>query len=332
MPEILVNVYRDQLIESSHYGDIVVVSKKGQIIYRVGNQRKISYWRSAAKPFQVLPVVLSGAADKYNFTDKELAVMTASHSGEKQHVELIYSILNKIGLDERALLCGTHLPYHKPTAQFLIQNKKRIKPVYNNCSGKHAGLLALCCYYDWSIDNYYQQDHPAQKLLLKIVSEFTGYPRENIFMGEDGCGVIVFGLPLKNMAYAYTRLVNPELLPSKYRRGALRIINSMKKHPEIIAGSGRFNTDLMQVAGDKLTAKSGAEGIFCMGLKNGAGIAIKIIDGNKRAVPPVVVELLSQLSILSKKETEKLKNYHYYSIINNHDHIVGKIKPVFELI
>lgn len=153
MSEVLIKIYRGNLIENIYRGDISIVDKKGKSILLVGDNKKITYWRSAAKPIQALPVISSGAADKYKLADKEIAIMASSHNGEQKHVKLIYNILVKIGLDEKALLCGIDPPVHKPTAIYLHQNKIKISPVYNPCSGKHVAQLTLCQYYGWRIND-----------------------------------------------------------------------------------------------------------------------------------------------------------------------------------
>lgn len=151
MSEVLIKIYRGNLVENIYRGDIAIVNRKGEVFFSVGDSEKITYWRSAAKPIQVMPVIYSGAADKYKLTTKEIAIMASSYNGEEKHIELIYKILDKIGLDKKALLCGVHPPFHKPTAKYLYKNKIKISPIYNPCSGKHVAQLTLCQYYGWRI-------------------------------------------------------------------------------------------------------------------------------------------------------------------------------------
>lgn len=311
MSDILIKIYRGNLIENTYRGDISIVDKKGNPIFSVGDNKKIAYWRSAAKPIQALPVIYSGAADKYKLTDKEIAIMASSHNGEEKHIELIYNILVKIGLDEKALLCGILPHVHKPTAKYLHQNKIKISPVYNPCSGKHVAQLILCQYYGWTINDYYKLEHPVQQMILNVVAKMTKYPKEEIYLGIDNCGVPVFGLPIKNMSYAYTRIANWELLPLEYRQSAKRIFLSMIKYPEIVGGTGRFDTDLIRVSEGKLLAKSGADGVFCIGVRNenGIGITVKMESGNMKFLPLVVVQILYQLKILPKEKLNQLKKH-----------------------
>ncbi|MFW6301116.1 MAG: asparaginase [Bacillota bacterium] len=331
MYEELVNVYRGKLVESIHNGAIAVVAPNGEILASVGQPEQKTYWRSAAKPIQAIPLIADGVADYYGLTDREIAVISASHSGEDLHIELVRSILDKIGLDESALKCGTHYPYNKKAKEKLVSAGKEPTEIYNNCSGKHSGLLALCQYNDWNIENYFALEHPLQQVLLKYIALMTGVKKEKIVTGEDGCGVVVYGLPITSMARAYARLANPEYLPADLEPAAARIRDAMIKNPEAVGGTGRFNTDLMAAAGDYLVAKVGAEGIFSLGIKGGPGITIKIGDGNKRAIPPVIMKLLAEFIDLSKEELDSLSEYQEPSVTNHRDHKVGKIIPTFKL-
>ncbi|MFW5986110.1 MAG: asparaginase [Halanaerobiales bacterium] len=331
MPEILAEVYRNQLVESRHRGNVVLVNNEGELRGKVGDENTVTYWRSAAKPLQALPVIFSGAADRYGFTDKELAVMAASHNGEDRHTAAVNSILEKIDLPESALDCGIHPPLHKETANRLRAEGEKPRQIHNNCSGKHAGILTLCRFYNWPFENYILPDHPSQKLWLKVIAEITDFSEEKIYTGEDGCGVVVFGLPLRNMAYAYARLANPETLPGKYRKAAVKITSVMEENPEMVAGESRFDTDLMRVLGNRLFAKSGAEGVFSLGIHGGCGITIKIEDGRSRAIPAVVTNLLTQLNLMGEKELDELQKYYNPVIENHHQHQVGRIVAKFNL-
>jgi len=336
MPEVLIKMYRGNLIENIYKGDIAIVNRKGKIIFSLGDSEKITYWRSAAKPIQALPVIYSGAADKYKLTDKEIAIMASSHNGEQKHVKLIYNILVKIGLDEKALLCGILPPVHKPTAKYLHQNKIKISPVYNPCSGKHVAQLTLCQYHGWRINDYYKLEHPVQQMILDIVAKMTEYPKEKIYLGIDGCGVPVFGLPIKNMSFAYTRIVNWESLFSEYQQAAKRIFLSMVKYPEIVGGTNRFDTDLMRISEGKLLAKSGADGVFCIGVRNnnnnkGIGITIKMESGNMKFLPMVVIQVLFQLKILSKEKLTQLEKYCPSWVKNYRNEKVGTFISDFKL-
>lgn len=327
MSEIILEVIRGNLVENIHRGDIAIVGHNNKEITGIGNPGKITYWRSSAKPFQVLPVILSGAAEKYNFTDKELAVMSASHSGQRLHIELVNSILKKINLKKEALKCGTHPPFHKPTRKDLQKRGEKPKKIHNACSGKHAAQLALCQYYDWDLENYFEADHPVQKKIIKVISEVTEYPLNKIEIGVDGCGVPVFGMPLKNMALAYYYLIDRKSMPSKYREASTQIFEAIINNPEVVAGTNRFDTDLMKATNKKIIAKAGADGVFCLGIKDKGGISLKIEDGDMKSIFPVIVELLSKLNILSEEELKELSYYHKPVVKDHRGEIVGKYVP-----
>jgi len=172
MSEILVKIYRGNLVKNLYRGDITVVNDEA------GDCEKITYWRSSAKPIQALPVVYSGAADKYKLTEKEIVILASSHSGEEEHIQLIRNILNKIKLSEKNLLCGAYPAFRKSTTNSLLQDKNKAKPIYNPCSGKHAAQLILCKYYGWSINDYYKIEHPVQKMILNVISKVTKYSKK----------------------------------------------------------------------------------------------------------------------------------------------------------
>ncbi|MFW6148995.1 MAG: asparaginase [Atribacterota bacterium] len=336
MSEVVIKIYRGNLIENLYRGDVSIVNKNSNSIYSLGDEQKLTYWRSAAKPIQALPIIFSGAYQKYNFTNQELAIMAASHNGEEKHIRLVYSILEKINLSEKDLKCGICPPVHRPTAYYLKKNGIKISPVYNPCSGKHVAQLALCKYYGWSIADYYSVNHPVQQMILDIVGDISEYPKRKIYLGIDDCTVPVFGMPIKNMSKAYARIANWELLPKKYKQAVQKIFSSMVNNPDIVGGTDRFDTDLMKVSDGNLLAKSGADGVFCIGIRNEKensvlGITIKMESGNMKFLPMAVIRILEQIKILSEKQINKLKNYIPSGILNFRDEKIGFIISDFKL-
>ncbi|MBW2221819.1 MAG: asparaginase [Deltaproteobacteria bacterium] len=326
MSDILVNVTRGNAIESIHRGHIVVVNSKGDILYQLGNPDFNICLRSCAKPLQALPIITTGAADTFSFTPAELAVMSGSLNGQDFQVNTIKSILNKIGLDERALQCGIHRPSHRATAKKLQEEGRKPSPLHNNCAGKHTAMLALCVHHGWSLDNYISNEHPVQQLIVKTVSSMAEVPIEKVGIGIDGCGVPVFFLPLKNLATSYAKLT------STSDQDIHRLMEAILSHPEMIAGDERICTDIMRALGKKVFAKTGAEGGYAMSLmEKGWGVAIKIEDGNNRAIQPVTIEALKQLDIITKKEEDKLQTYHHPVIKNHRKETVGSIAAQFSL-
>ena len=337
MSEFLIRVSRGGHGESFHRGSIAVVDHRGNLLDRVGDPDFSTFLRSCAKPLQALPIVESGAAERFGFTPAELACMCGSLNGQDYQVRAVSSILAKIGLSEDHLQCGVHAPTHRPTAKQMEEEGKKPRPIHNNCAGKHAAMLALCVFHGWRTETYPREDHPVQQLILEKISKMTEVPKAEIKIGIDGCGVPVFGLPLRNLAFAFAKLAispNPEgkgIADSD--RPLHRLMKAVLDHPEMIAGDQRICTDVMRAVPKKVFAKTGAEGSYGLSLVDrGVGIAIKIEDGNPRALNPVVVEVLRQYEILKGEALEMLQSYGPKTILLNHrKDRVGEIEPVFQM-
>lgn len=324
MPEILANVYRGDEIESVHFGDVVVCNSKGEIVFSQGDPKLKTYFRSSAKPFQVLPLIRTGAYKKYDFTLPELSVMCASHSGESFHTETVQKILDKIGLGIENLKCGTHAPGHKPTLKKMRENGTPITAIHNNCSGKHSGALAFTVFNDWNIENYLEPNSDTQIQIKKILCEVTEEPK--IPTAVDGCSFPVFYLPLNKMALAFAKL-------AEHKTDDLRIVfEAMTQYPEFVAGTDRFDTQIMKMCPSKIVSKGGAEGIGCLGVSNGKesfGVALKISDGSSRAIPIVLAKVLHNFGVLTDSQLSEWLNGDS-GILKNHAGIeVGKIEPNF---
>jgi L-asparaginase II len=323
--------------ESFHHGSIAVVDKRGNLVDHVGDPDFSTFLRSCGKPFQALPVVESEAADRFGFTPAELACMCGSLNGQDYQVGAVSSILTKIGLSEDYLQCGIHAPMHWATTKQLEEEGKKPRPIHHNCAGKHAAMLALCVFYGWPTETYLKADHPVQQLILEKISEMTVVPREEIKIGLDGCGVPVFALPLRHLAFAFAKLAiapNPEgKAIGDPDRPLHRLMKAVLDHPEMIAGDERICTDVMRSAPRKVFAKAGAEGSYGLSLmERGMGIAIKIEDGNPRALNPVVVEVLRQYEILEEEALKMLQPYGpKIPIFNHRKDLVGEIEPIFQL-
>ncbi len=327
MSTILAHVYRGDLKESSIRGDWVITDNEGSVKHHVGDPEKVTFWRSSAKPFQALGVVKSGASEKYNFSQAELSVMCASHIGEEYHTEAVRSILQKIGLSESYLQCGVHPPYHKESADALTAKGQLPSSIHSNCSGKHAGMLALCQYHGWDPESYLEIHHPVQKETLELISVVTETPTSAIHIGVDGCGVPVFGLTLRGMARAWAHLASPSRLPLPLPQAAKVIADAMRAYPQYVSGTGMLCTLLMRAyASEGLVSKAGAEGVYCLGLpRKGVGLALKIEDGSARAIPAIILEILDGLGILPSAP-EELKDYRPLLVKNHREQVVGEIK------
>lgn len=322
---ILVHVTRGSLVESVHRGHVAVVSQTGEILASAGNPDSVTYWRSSAKPIQTIPVIHSGAADAFSLTDAELALMCGSHTGQSFHVETAQRILAKIGLSEDNLLCGAHAPADAPSARRLAERGEAPRAVHNNCSGKHAGMLALTRHLGADTSTYLQPDHPVCSQIKECIHQLTDLTPTELVLGTDGCGVPVYGLPVAKMAQAYARLSTPGSVPD-LQDAARRVVQAMVSHPEMVAGDHRICTNLMQVGGGRLIAKGGAEAVYCVGLVDaGIGIAIKIECGSSRATPPAIVEILRNLGVLNDDQIEALAMHHRPAVKNVAGKIVGEM-------
>jgi L-asparaginase II len=331
MNEILAKVYRGKTIESIHYGSVVVVDSSSKLVYRIGDPSFVTFLRSSAKPFQAIPAVESGVAEAFGFTQQEIAIIAGSHNGEKKHVKLVKSILKKVGLNKGFVQCGTHVP-HYYTASGMTPRKKKFSPLQHNCSAKHAGMLAMCVYKNWNLKNYLNPNHPVQKLILKRISELCEYPEKKIKIGIEGCGAPTHGLPLKNMAIGFSKLVTFRS-KNEITSQALQVVaDSMWKYPEMVSGRGRLDYALVTASKGKLICKAGAEALHCAAiLDKGWGLAIKILDGTRRAVNPASVEVYRQLEIIRKSRLKELRDFACPSIYNHKKAKVGFIKSDFQL-
>jgi len=330
IPAIVARVFRGQGIESLHCGSLAVVDADGRLRYKFGDPYLTIFMRSSAKPFQAIPVVESGAARKFDFTSKELAIMAGSHSGEAEHVETVRVILEKIGLSENDLKCGVQAPLRYTYMKETPEPGRQFAAIEHNCSGKHAAMLAVAVFKNLSTEDYLSPEHPVQQLIRKTVSEICRYPEENLVVAIDGCSAPNFALPLYNMALGYARLVTPNVVPKEQAKAYSAVARAMMEFPEMVAGSRRFETVLAHTQGEPLISKGGAEAMLCLSfVERHQGVAMKISDGNPRALLPVAVEFLYKMGVRTR--CPELDEYHRPIIRNWRDLEVGHIEPGFEL-
>ena len=330
MPKPLIKVLRGPLTESVHYGHIAVVDHTGRLIASWGDPHITTYMRSAAKPIQALEVILSGAADRYAFSDSQLAVMCASHYGEPQHLDTVTSILKTIGLDASTLQCGAVMPLKPAYCLELARRQVSPSPLLNDCSGKHAGMLAVCRHCGLDIQAYLDPEHPLQQRIIGHMARVCGMSRSDIAVGIDGCSAPVFGLPLFNMAQGYARLAHPDVLPTHYPSAIGRIFSSMTANPFLISGTNGFDTALIRHGRGDIIGKIGAEGIYCVAVRSkGLGIAIKASDGSDRPLAPTTLSVLRQLGIV--RNPLGLEAFVQPAVTNDKNQTVGSVQPVVDL-
>ena len=340
VPEPLVQVTRGAITESRHRGHVVAVDPEGTIVAHLGAPETVTFLRSSAKPYQAIPLVASGAADAFGFSEQEIALACASHSGESIHTEVAASMLRKIGLGPENLKCGVHEPFSAEVTRQLRKKGEQPNVLQNNCSGKHAGMLALALHLGAPTETYDVPENPVQLAIGDTVSLFSGVDLEDIAVGIDGCGVPVFGITVKAMALMYARLVAPPTeFEENIRKACQRIVQAMINYPELVGGTAdRLDTEMMRAAAGSLISKVGAEGVYTVGVlprkewPKGVGLALKIEDGeDHRARPTVVIESLRQLGVLNDESLEAISRYAFFPVRNHRGEVVGEVRASFTL-
>lgn len=329
MSTVLVEVQRGAVVECRHYGAIAVTDDTGKLVASAGDPQLLTYLRSAGKPFQALPIVTSGAADAFAFTDEELAVSAASHNGEAAHQLVIGGLLAKLGLDTDALRCGIVPPIDRETAARVGAGLLAPTPLHCDCSGKHTGMLAVCLQHGWPLETYKEPDHPLQREIKGVMGDFFGVPSDEIITATDGCGVPTFYASVANIARAWATLTTP---PEQYGEASRRVLDAMGAAPYMVAGRNRICTSLMDLAAPAVVVKTGAEGVFCMALRErGLGVAIKIEDGNGRGMATIAASVLTQLGVWDQATATQFLALHPPQIHNHTGTLVGELRPVFTL-
>ena len=312
---VLVEIARGDAVESRHRGAVAIANASGEIVLALGDIDTPIFPRSAVKAMQTIPLVESGAAAVFGLNDQELAVACGSHSGDDIHVETVRSLLAKAGVDESQLACGPHWPMSEKAARELIRADRRALPIHNNCSGKHAGMLAAARFLGLETVGYEQPEHPLQVMIARIISDISGIELAQCPMGMDGCSVPTWALPLRALATGFARFGSAGWLPPDRQAAAERLLKACFNAPVLVAGQGRLDTIVLTSLAPFVFSKGGAEGVHCAALPDqGLGIAIKIDDGSKRATDRVLAELLAVMappagSILTCQLSGAIRNW-----------------------
>ncbi|MDQ0201717.1 asparaginase [Neobacillus ginsengisoli] len=328
----LVEETRAGLIENIHSGMICGVNEKLETVYHVGNQEHYTYYRSAAKPIQALPVFLLNVITKYGLTREEAALFTASHRGETCHIAALESMLKKLPVNEDELFCPYSYPLNvEPREEMLRRNKEKRK-LYHNCSGKHMGFITVCRELGYPIEGYWEVDHPLQQQILNILSRLSEVPISEIKIGKDGCGVPVFAIPLKKMAMTYLKLACPDLIKDPLlQKTVTQMISIMNEHPIMVASEQFICSLLLQ--DQNIVAKGGAQGVYCFGLKKERlGFSLKVLNGSEEVWPIIVAAILEQIGYKNKDTINSLRALKPYIIKNDAGAEVGTVYERFLLI
>ncbi len=324
---ILVEVYREGVLESFHRGVICVVNDTGEIIFSRGDVSQICYPRSAMKFLQAIPLIELGGIVKFQLTLEEIAVMCGSHNAEPDHIRVVQSILNKIGLNKDDLHCGPQYPTSKIESDALIQRGEKPHSIHNNCSGKHAGMLALSQLLHAEKHHYLSSNHPVQQAIAKVCEEMYEYPSNLMTTALDGCSAPIFSIPVYNQALGFKNLIATDAFSEKRKWACKIIIDAITTYPFMVAGTNRYCTDMMQITAPEVIGKTGAEGIFCLTFtKQKLGVCIKIDDGKMQPQYNVAQALLEESGLFTEAQLQPLHKYRQNDIRNFNKLITGEIK------
>lgn len=328
LPPGVVEVTRGDRVESRHLVDVVVADAGGKIVRVRGEANRPVYPRSAIKALQALAFVESGAVERFGLTDRHIALASSSHNGEAMHVEGAAEMLKAAGLEPRCLECGAHWPHREEDRSALAVSGARPSALHNNCSGKHSGFLCFAVAQGWRTEGYVKAGHKVQKAIAGILSATTGARHDADNRGIDGCSIPTWAIPLKDLATAFARFgVSAD--KGRERAAAMtRIRNACFAHPEMVAGTGRFDTRLMQALKGRAFTKTGAEGVFVASLpEKGLGVALKVHDGAGRAAEVAVAREIGSLLELSQTEAKALKRLAHPQLKNWNGIAVGEVRP-----
>ncbi len=340
--------YRGAAVENTHAAHIAVVDARGRLLLSSGDPERVTLPRSAAKPAQALAILESGALQRFALQDADLALMCASHSSEDRHIERARSMLARVGAAESELECGGHPPISEAVAREWVRRGFTPTAVCSNCSGKHVGMLAAARALGLPAQGYHLPGHALQGRVRATFADLCGLPQDAVQWAVDGCNLPTPACALRGLATLFARLAEAagqaalprELAPQG--AGLARIYRAMTQHPELVAGEGRFCTQLMQAFGGALVGKTGADGCYGLGVRASAqtqalgaegalGIAVKVEDGNVAVLSMVVCELLERLQLGSADQRARLAAFHRPPMLNTRGEVTGHAEFAFEL-
>ena len=331
---VLVEAWRGDTVESFHRGALAVVDADGALVASLGDIDRPIFPRSAVKALQALPLVASGAADAFGLPDQALSMACASHGGEPAHTQRVAATLAAAGLDETALECGAHWPAHEATMRAMVREGAGISALHNNCSGKHAGFLCLGCLLDGKADprgflrGYVDHDHPVMRVVTAALQASTGFDPATAPRGIDGCSIPTFGIALQRLALGFARFGSGVGLSAEHARAARRLRQAVARAPFFVAGTGRFDTRVMERLGERVFCKVGAEGVYCASFPDrGLGLALKIDDGGySRAADVAMAALIGSGVVLDDDESRFIHGLSNATLSNWRGVVVGRVE------
>ncbi|MFN4971922.1 MAG: asparaginase [Bacteroidota bacterium] len=330
---VLVEVYRGGVLESFHRGVVCIVDAEGEILFSAGNSHQLCYPRSAMKFLQVLPLIMSGGMERFGLTLEEIAIMCGSHNAEPEHLRVVRSILHKIQCTEADLECGAQYPTSKKHADELLCSGTPPSAIHNNCSGKHAGMLAWCRLMNVPTKQYIHPTHPLQQRILELCELMYGYSRTDMHKALDGCSAPIFSIPVYNQAWAYARLVGGKMADEHINKACSVVVKAVSEYPFMVAGTKRYCTDMMKVTAPQIIGKTGAEGVFCMSFtERNWGVCIKIDDGKMQPQYNVAQALIESCGFFSAEMLTGLSSYATYPVHNFNKLVTGEVRVAPSLI
>ena len=333
---VIAEVTRGDVIESMHRGIVAVVDVDGSLVASAGDVERLAYFRSSAKPFQAIPLVESGAADAFGFTEREVALACSSHDATPDHQRGVARMLEKIGLHEEDLRCGISPPVDEQELARSVLGLVWPSQIQCECSGEHAGMLARCKHLGYPLDNYVEQDHPLQRRILQIIAMVLDMDEDAVILGADGCSIPTFAAPIRCFAIAYAKLATPRRTTfgndSSLVEAVDRLREAMLAYPVMIGNEGVLDTDIMQFSHGQIVAKLGAEGLLCLAApEHGLGIAIASEDGMPRGLGPAAIATLEQLGLADGETLCALRARHAGAVPSFKGEPVGAIRAALQL-
>jgi L-asparaginase II len=326
---ILAEATRGGATESEHRGALAVMDADGKAVLALGATDRAIFPRSAIKGLQALPLIETGAADRYGLTQAELALACSSHAGEARHAETAASMLAKAGRDMSCLECGIHWPSNEHAARQLAASGREPTALHNNCSGKHSGFICVACATNTDPKGYIGPDHSVQRRIKGILEEMMGVSLPDASRGTDGCSIPTYATPLTGLATAFARFGSGAKLSADRAAAAKRLREAAAAEPFMVAGSRRFDTDVMQALGTKVFTKTGAEGVYCAALpEQGLGVALKCDDGAGRAAQAVMASVILAFVPLTEEQRKVVAGHADKAITNWNGIETGRLRAV----
>ncbi|MEA2668539.1 MAG: hypothetical protein QOJ33_1473 [Chloroflexota bacterium] len=322
----LLRVERGEVEEGLQRGHLAAVDAGGTLVASAGDPSRLTYFRSCAKPFQAIAALRTGIVERFGLTTEHVAIICASHNGEPRHIAVVRDLLSHIEIDESALQCGAHWPYDESAASAVRREMAEPLAVFNNCSGKHSGMLAAARVLQAPLETYLEPSHPVQQRIRQVVEEFTGCATTDVVYGIDGCSAPNAAVPLAAMARSFARLVTSD------DAAARTAVEAMTTHPFLVGGTRRFDTALMEVTKGRVLAKGGAAGAHCSAdRRSGIGLALKLDDVDGTWVSAAVMAALTDLGWLAPAEQHALDRFAHPTLRNHKGLEVGRVRPLLHL-